>query len=104
MSDTIWKYDLTPPPGSDRVELHIPTAHKILTVQTQNGRPTMWAWVVTDTPTTPVFFLHVGTGHRVPELLDLSYIATWQSGEFVFHTFKVNRPPAAWTTQTKETK
>lgn len=76
----------------------MPENAKVLTVQTQNGYPRLWALVEEKNPIEQRIFLTVGTGHELPELpegKDGRYIATFQleNGELVFHVFEIVRGP-----------
>jgi len=97
MSDlTIYKYPLR----IGVTELNLPLDAEVLTVQTQNNEPMLWAIVDPDDSETEkrVFYM-LGTGHRHPssEFTDLEFIATIQlsNGELVFHVFERVIPTTA---------
>lgn len=64
--------------------------YKLLTVQNQNGLPTLWYEVEPDshmvTGTTMTIFC-VGTGNPPPNDALASYIATTQDGAYVWHWY-----------------
>lgn len=87
---TVWKFPLE----LDALQhVRMPLFARLLCVQLQYGRPTLWAlvntWESADEPTpymqVPVFL--VGTGHPVPENAD--YLSTIQldEGRLVLHVF-----------------
>jgi len=81
----IWKYPL---PLQDVVELMLPRGARVLTMQKQNGQLTMWALV---DPLAPLYlrsFAIVGTGNPAPNPEQGTYLATAQSGPFVWHLFE----------------
>ena len=86
---TIWKFPLE---IKDYQEIHIPSAHRILAIQTQNEQPCIWALVESDSPQEKVPIYIVGTGHDAKTVVNLeaNYIGTFQiqGGAFVFHVFK----------------
>lgn len=88
---TIWKFpiDLVTPLGflTDTPVIDMPEGAVILTMQLQDGIPTLWALVDPSKPPTPRVFHIVGTGHPVPTR-DVEYINTWQRDGFVFHVFE----------------
>lgn len=87
---TIYKYELE---IKDEQSIELPIEHKILTVQTQNGKIVLWA--VVDTfyeENTKRNFKIFGTGNRADELElflggDMEYISTVQLNGFVWHIF-----------------
>ena len=89
MSDlTIWKWPLlgTPEAATDHPTIDMPYGATVLCVQTQGGRPCIWAEVDPAQPTESRTFVIVGTGQPIPDDAG-PYIGTWQSGPFVFHVF-----------------
>ena len=79
----IYKYELKE--GS----VEMPIGAKILTIQTQNNRPYIWALVDIDVECEFRNFAIVGTGHDFPEADDFTYINTIQDGPFVWHIFEL---------------
>lgn len=86
MELTIWKYQLTT--GTQTIEM--PKNAQILTVQTQNGSPFMWALVAPSAVKESRVFRVYGTGHTIKHDTPKNYIATFQldSGALVFHVFE----------------
>lgn len=84
--ETIYKYELA---ITDNQVVQMPIDAKILTVQTQHGKPWMWALVNPEYPLVKRNFETYGTGHRVPTL-GITYIGTYQveDGSLVFHVFE----------------
>lgn len=91
---TIWKYPLE---AEDEQVMAMPKGARILTVQTQNETPCLWAMV---NPTEAriekrKIYTH-GTGHPVADDPDtLAYLGTYQlrGGALVFHVFERFEPP-----------
>ena len=89
MEMTIWKFELE---TTDKQTIEMPVDSEILTVQTQNGEPCLWALVdpaaEKETRTFEVF----GTGHTLHYDMGITkdYIGTYQlnSGALVFHVFE----------------
>ena len=81
----IYKY---PVPVLDEFEIAMPENAHVLTVQTQNGNPFIWAKVDTDAPIVPRRFQLVGTGNPTSGLSNV-YVGTFQiaDGRLVFHLF-----------------
>jgi hypothetical protein len=69
--------------------IDMPLGAKILTLQMQDGLPTLWAAVDPLQPTEPRCFAIVGTGQPMPKNSG-SYVGTWQSAIYVFHLFEVH--------------
>lgn len=86
---SIYKY---PFETSDVVELEIPEMAEILCVQTQAGKPCIWAKVDTEEIIeAPRRFRIFGTGHNLGGSADrLKYVGTYQinCGYLVFHVFE----------------
>ena len=80
--------------GSQSVEL--PAGAEILSVQEQRGMPQLWALVDPDEPGELVEIVCYGTGQEIEAEHPLSFISTEQfnSGQFVFHFFEVQKPSA----------
>lgn len=69
----------------------MPKDAKILSVQIQSDRITVWALVdVNATAVSRKSFLVVGTGHDIQEPIEtLMFLGTVQTGQFVWHVFEV---------------
>jgi len=65
----------------------MPVGAQILDVQMQNGNPQIWAMVEEPKEVENREFTLVGTGSPIMEE-DLTYIATFQVGVFVWHLFE----------------
>ena len=77
---------------SDVFSLSLPVGAQILSVQLQEGIPTLWARVNTSLSIELREFVVVGTGREIPEVGDdqvLAFIATLQIYGFVWHVFEV---------------
>jgi DNA-directed RNA polymerase subunit RPC12/RpoP len=85
----IYKYPL---PMEEDPEICLPAGSQILTVQTQNNAPYVWALIETDAPLTTRRFCLRGTGHTFKGN-EGKYIGTFQlgGGELVFHLFEEGR-------------
>lgn len=88
MEQQIWKYELSP--FNKAVEM--PRGAKILTVQTQNGPPFIWALVIPENDKETRFFEIIGTGKNIPTQIgvEFKYINTFQleGGSLVYHVFE----------------
>ena len=86
---TVWKYPLE---VEDEQIIEMPANAHILTVQTQQGRPCLWALVDPTRPFEPRRILIAGTGHERKDLDDVGvgYIGTFQvmGGGLIFHVFE----------------
>lgn len=86
---TVWKYALE---VADEQVIEMPANAHILTVQTQQGTPCIWALVDPTRPYEPRKLLIAGTGHERKDLDDVgvSYIGTFQvmGGGLIFHVFE----------------
>jgi hypothetical protein len=85
---TIWKFELT---TTDYQVIEMPAGSRILTIQTQYGKPCLWAQVDTGQPRQNVEIRIYGTGHPIDPLLNLRYLGTYQIGAnavLVFHVFE----------------
>lgn len=84
----IWKWPLK---VTDLQSLPIPSGSELLTVQTQNDMPQLWALV--DEMATIVHrnFATYGTGTPIPEGDHGDYVGTYQirGGALVFHVFEL---------------
>lgn len=85
MKRKIFKYPLQ---ITDSQKLEIPKHSTPLSLQVQDGKPTLWVMVDEEKPKTPVTIICVGTGNPVPDELDiLGYLGTSQVNGFVWHFF-----------------
>lgn len=86
----VYKFPLSFAGGEQTVEM--PRYAKVLHVEAQHGRPTIWALVNPDQPLVPRLFRVVGTGHAEVADGDL-YLGTAQLGrapsDLVLHVFAV---------------
>jgi len=82
---TIYKYTL----DSQDCTLQLPKGAELLTVQLQNGIPTLWALVNPMTVTEERHICIVGTGWDVED--NMKYITTYMDGYFVWHAFELIR-------------
>jgi len=87
--NTIWKFpiDIT-----DESSITMPMGAKVLSVQTQNGQPCIWAEVNTRSRPEERPFRIFGTGHELPDGLHDSwvFVGTFQvaGGALVFHLYR----------------
>lgn len=86
---TIYKYSFS---TADEVEITMPLGAEILTVQTQNETPCIWALVDPGNEPGTRHFRIFGTGH--PVNVDGFYHGTYQlhGGRLVFHIFEIGAP------------
>lgn len=86
---TIWKNKLE---AIDKQTIQLPLGAEILSVQTQNGKPCLWATVDTDEFTEPRTIEIFGTGNPIPPGpgIERVFIGTFQidGGSFVGHVFE----------------
>lgn len=80
----IYKYPVDP-----EFQLSLPINAQILTVQMQGDTPHMWVKLHRDEPKRIRKFITFGTGHKIPDNLDLLYIGTFQPEGLVFHLFEI---------------
>lgn len=83
---SIWKFEIE---VTDDQLIEMPAWAEILAVQTQNGRPCLWARVDPEATKMKRRILTHGTGHQVPSTTG-DYIGTYQvqGGALVFHVFE----------------
>jgi hypothetical protein len=84
---TIWKYELNP---ATTMQLLLPRGTKLLSVQTQQGKPMLWALVDPLMVADEVHDLRIfGTGHDATEVAFWDFLGTFQlmDGRLVFHVF-----------------
>ena len=89
MSKTIWRFELK---TTDNQTIEMPVNAEILTVQTQNEIPCIWAFV-DPTETKENRFIEIfGTGHEISqdENVNRNYLGTYQlnGGSLIFHVFE----------------
>ncbi len=65
---TIWKYEIDPQYLNDPkgFEIEMPVVRDLLSFQTQQGTPVLWATVESQAAIEPVRFYLVGTGAEIP--------------------------------------
>lgn len=87
MKQSIWKYQLE---TVDSQTLLMPRGASILTVQTQNEIPCLWALVDPYESKEERVIEIFGTGHKVNDENGIRYIGSYQlmSGAFVGHVFE----------------
>lgn len=94
---TIWKYPITGrnPNQYGEFEIMMPVGAKPLSVQMKDGAPCMWAQVNVNgsTKNEQRRFYIAGTGKEQKVEGQLTYVDTWQEGEFVWHLYAI--APAA---------
>lgn len=69
----------------------MPRAAQVLSVQTQDGLPQLWALVDEKAPTEQRTFAIYGTGNPMPDCADYGrFVGTYQmyGGSLVFHVFE----------------
>lgn len=84
--ETIYKYQLE---TTDEQLIEMPIGAEILTVQTQNGTPCIWAKVNTKNANFKYQFRIFGTGHPIESDFRGKYIGTYQlsGGALIFHVY-----------------
>lgn len=89
MKKSIWKFPIASP---EQTTIKMPGGAEILTIQTQNGMPCIWALVNPENDTEERCFEIFGTGHDVPVDMGIErkYINTFQlnGGGLVYHLFE----------------
>lgn len=85
---SIYKYGVE---IADSFQIDMPENAEILTCQTQNGKPFLWAIIKKDVPLKTRVFRVLGTGHPINTTEGLKYINTFQmqAGYLIFHIFEV---------------
>lgn len=83
---TIWKFPL---PIQDAFAIVMPVGAEVLSVQTQQGAPMLWALVDSEHSATQRLFAMRCTGQDCAGLTPYEYIGTFQvqAGTLVFHVF-----------------
>ena len=88
MKKQIWKFEINP----NKVIVEMPKGAEILTIQTQNGTPCIWALVNPESEKEKRHFEVYGTGHNIHYDMGIvrKYINTFQleGGLLVFHLFE----------------
>lgn len=82
---TIYKYSI---PIERYFDLNLPLGAEILTFQTQNGQPMIWALVNPENEMERRFFTIHGTGQPDYSEYSKAYIGTIQTGMLVWHLFE----------------
>ena len=83
----VWKYRIQ---RADRFDIPLPEDAVILGADGGRGDgPEMWALVDPDAPLVTRTFVLTGTGHDVPD--DVSHVATFRDGFFVWHLWEAVR-------------
>lgn len=85
----VFKYSF---PQTDIFDLELPKGAEILTVQTQDGFPQLWAKVDDEADKEIRTFRLAGTGHLIEQEI-IGYIGTFQmfGGSFVGHLFEIKQ-------------
>lgn len=91
MAKRVFKYPIE---TEDRQNIQIHKGYQILTVDTQNEKPCIWALVDDEAPIIVASIRTHGTGHEVYEPDNLQYIGSYQllKGRLVFHVFEDKIP------------
>lgn len=89
MEKQVWKFELE---IKDYQIIRLPKESEILTAQSQNGIPCIWALVKPNNSNEERFFELFGTGHNIhcDMGIDRKYIGTFQllNGNLVYHLFE----------------
>lgn len=88
MATRIWKWPLL---MSAEQNLALPKGAKYLDVQLQGGVPQIWCMCDPDAPLELRYLAIHGTGNPMPDNPG-TYLATFQTGAFVWHLFEVSPP------------
>ena len=86
VNKTIWKWKLR---VKETQVINMPSGAEVLSIQTQQGSPVLWALVNEDNPLTSRTFATYGTGFIMPENPG-KYIGSYQNKleTLVFHVFE----------------
>lgn len=88
MNKQIWKFEI----NTNQITIEIPKEAEILTMQTQNEKPCIWALVNPENKKELRHFEVYGTGHNIyyDMGIERKYINTFQlhNGDLVFHLFE----------------
>lgn len=83
---TIHKYQFE---IANRVEIEMPAGANVLSIQLQDGKPTVWAMVETTYSSEKRVFRIYGTGHKLDMFAtEGRYLSTIQHNGFVWHIFE----------------
>lgn len=87
MAKKIYKYPIN---TTDSQSVAMPIDYQILSIDTQNEVPCIWALIDNTLPLTLVKIRIYGTGHEINESDNLQYIGSYQlqRGLLVFHVFE----------------
>jgi hypothetical protein len=90
----IYKYRLE---NLSSQEIEMPVEAEILSVQTQNDIPCIWALIDPRAALEKVTFEIIGTGYEIPNVIDgvevdRKYVGTFQLSMLVFHCFIASSP------------
>lgn len=88
MATRIWKWPLQMTALQD---IDLPIGAKYLDVQIQNGEPQLWCLCNANAALEPRRLMIHGTGNPMPDDPG-AYLATFQTGAFVWHLFEVPHP------------
>ncbi len=84
----VYKYPVIP---NNEINIEMPKGAQILSVDTQFGKPQIWAAVDPQAPNVTRRFRMTGTGHSIDEKANLYHIGTFQmdGGALIFHLFEI---------------
>lgn len=87
MDKQIWKFNIK---SVGMQDIEMPVGAEILTIQTQEDYPCIWALVNPDAPRAKRRFEIFGTGHIVSNSTERKYIGTYQEmgGALIWHLFE----------------
>ena len=85
MTKRIYKYPL-PPDLQFTLTLPWNSQNLHVAIDNKTGEPALWALVTMDVPDVVRHFVVVATGEDIPP--DHFYVASWQSGPYVWHLFQ----------------
>lgn len=88
MATRIWKWPLQMTALQD---IHLPIGAKYLDVQIQFDQPQLWCLCDANAALEPRRLMIHGTGNPMPDDPG-KYLATFQTGAFVWHLFEVPHP------------
>lgn len=81
---TIYKYPLE---ITDHQEISIHAGAELLDIQVQNGSIYLWCMVNPNQSMRKYYFRVLGTGQPIESEFNVPYLATVQTGRFVWHIF-----------------
>lgn len=84
----IWKWQLK---MAQQQDLGMPVGAQLLSLQLQDGNPTLWFLCDPDAPIELRRFAIYGTGQVVPDT-PREFLDTFQTGATVWHVFEVQHP------------